>query len=115
MKAGGGGEPPAGQLLDMINAAFGSFAEFKTQFETAGNTQFGSGWSWLLWTPEGLKITKTANADSPVTDAGVVPLLCNDVWEHAYYLDFQNARPNYTACFLNHLVNWDFVAANLPK
>ena len=80
MKQGGGGEP-TGQLLEMINTAFGSYAEFKTAFETAGNTQFGSGWAWLIATPEGLKITKTGNADTPVTDANVTPLMCMDVWE----------------------------------
>lgn len=85
MRAGGGGEP-TGPIADMINTAFGSYAEFKTQFETAGNTQFGSGWAWLLWTPEGLKITKTGNADTPVTSEGVVPLMTMDVWEHAVSL-----------------------------
>ena len=114
MKQGGGGEP-TGKLAEMINSSFGSYAEFKTAFETAGNTQFGSGWAWLLWTAEGLKITKTGNADTPVTDASVVPLMCMDVWEHAYYLDYQNARPNYTSCFTTNLVNWDFAAANLPR
>ncbi len=74
MQANGGGEP-TGELLEMINASFGSFAAFRAEFENAGNTQFGSGWAWLVWTPSGLKVTKSSNADSPLTDAGCVPLL----------------------------------------
>jgi superoxide dismutase, Fe-Mn family len=114
MKQGGGGEP-TGPLAEMINKSFGSYAEFKTAFETAGNTQFGSGWSWLVWTEDGLKIVKTGHADTPLTDKDCVPLMCCDVWEHAYYLNFQNLRPKYTATFMDHLVNWDFANSNLPR
>ena len=112
MRAGGGGEP-SGPIADMINTAFGSYAEFKTQFETAGNTQFGSGWAWLVLANGKLEIRKTLNAETPLTEEGVTPLLTMDVWEHAYYLDFQNRRPDYITSFLDNLVNWEFAAENL--
>ena len=80
-----------------------------------GATAFGSGWAWLVWTPKGLKMTKTIGADTPLTEEGAVPLLTMDVWEHAYYLDYQNLRANYIEAFLDKLVNWDFVAAQLPS
>lgn len=111
LKPGGGGAP-TGTLADKINAAFGSFEAFKEEFAKAAATQFGSGWAWLVEENGTLKITKTANADNPLTK-GQKPLLTLDVWEHAYYLDFQNARPGYIANFLEKLVNWDFVASNL--
>mmetsp|Transcript_4802 Transcript_4802/g.7881 ORF Transcript_4802/g.7881 Transcript_4802/m.7881 type:complete len:199 (+) Transcript_4802:116-712(+) len=114
MKPGGGGTP-TGPLLDMINASFGSYEAFRKEFEAAGNTAFGSGWAWLIHTPEGLKVTKTIGAENPVCDEGVTPLLTMDVWEHAYYLDYQNMRPNYVTAFMDNLVNWDFVAAQVPK
>ncbi|NRA65005.1 MAG: superoxide dismutase [Fe] [Pseudobacteriovorax sp.] len=107
----GGGEP-SGKLADEINAAFGSFANFKEKFTKAALTQFGSGWAWLTKNPSGkLEIVKTANAETPLTTDST-PLLTCDVWEHAYYVDYRNARPKYVEAFWN-LVNWDFVAKNL--
>jgi Fe-Mn family superoxide dismutase len=109
MKPGGGGEP-TGALADKINADFGSYAAFKEAFLSAGGTQFGSGWAWLVLDNGTLKVTKTPNAENPIVH-GQVPLLTMDVWEHAYYLDYQNRRPDYAKTFLDQLVNWDFVAA----
>ena len=111
MKPGGGGQP-TGALADKINADFGSFDKFKEEFKTAGTTQFGSGWAWLVLDNGTLKVTKTPNADNPLTH-NQVPLLTMDVWEHAYYLDFQNRRPDYEQTFLDHLINWDFVAEQM--
>ncbi|MEB3235352.1 MAG: superoxide dismutase, partial [Cyanobacteriota bacterium] len=111
MKPGGGGRP-TGALADKINADFGSFEAFVEQFKAAGATQFGSGWAWLVLDGGTLKITKTGNADLPLAH-GQKALLTMDVWEHAYYLDYQNRRPDYITTFLEKLVNWDFVAANL--
>ena len=111
MKPGGGGQP-TGTLLDKINADFGSYDAFVEQFKTAGATQFGSGWAWLVLDNGTLKVTKTANADLPLAH-GQKALLTMDVWEHAYYLDYQNRRPDYMTTYLEKLVNWDFVAANL--
>ena len=107
-----GGGMPSGALAEKINADFGSFESFAEQFKTAGATQFGSGWAWLVLDAGSLKVTKTANADLPLAH-GQKALLTMDVWEHAYYLDYQNRRPDYMATFLDKLVNWDFVAANL--
>jgi Fe-Mn family superoxide dismutase len=111
MKPGGGGQP-TGALADKINADFGSYEAFVEQFKTAGATQFGSGWAWLVLDGGTLKVTKTANADLPLAH-GQKALLTMDVWEHAYYLDYQNRRPDYITTFLDKLVNWDFVATNL--
>lgn len=111
LQAGGGGAP-TGDVLAKIEAAFGSYDTFKAEFATAATTQFGSGWAWLVEEAGTLKITKTGNADNPLTK-GQKPLLTLDVWEHAYYIDFRNARPGYIANFLDKLVNWEFVAANL--
>lgn len=113
MKPNGGGKP-TGDLLAKIEADFGSFDNFATEFKTAGATQFGSGWAWLVLENGTLKVTKTANAETPLTTSAT-PLLTMDVWEHAYYLDFQNARPSYMESFLSNLVNWDFVAENLKN
>ncbi len=105
----GGGEP-TGDLADAIAAAFGSFDDFKSAFDTAATGRFGSGWAWLVVKPGGeLAVYSTANQDSPYMD-GDVPILGLDVWEHAYYLNYQNRRPDYIAAFWN-LVNWDAVAA----
>lgn len=114
MKKGGGGEP-TGRLLELINQAFGSFANFRNEFENAGNTAFGSGWAWLVWSASdnALKVLKTSNAETPLTDDNLTVLLTMDVWEHAYYLDYQNLRPEYVKIFMDHLVNWDFVASQL--
>ncbi len=107
----GGGEP-SGAVADAISTAFGSFAKFKEEFTQAALTQFGSGWAWLVKNASGkLEIVKTPNAETPLT-AGATPLLTCDVWEHAYYVDYRNARPKYVEAFWN-LVNWDFVAKNL--
>jgi Fe-Mn family superoxide dismutase len=108
----GGGEP-AGAVADAINGAFGSFAEFKSKFTDSAVNNFGSGWTWLVKNADGsLAIVNTSNAATPLTDEGVTPLLTVDVWEHAYYIDYRNARPNYMEAFWN-LVNWEFVAANM--
>jgi Fe-Mn family superoxide dismutase len=104
----GGGEP-GGELGEAINSAFGSFDAFKEEFKNAGIGQFGSGWAWLVKDASGnLAVTKTANQDSPISD-GQTPLLGCDVWEHAYYLKYQNKRPEYLDAFWN-VVNWDYVA-----
>jgi Fe-Mn family superoxide dismutase len=113
MKGGGGGQP-SGALADKINADLGGYDQFRQDFKTAATTQFGSGWAWLVLENGKLKITKTGNADTPIA-LGQTPLLTCDVWEHAYYLDYQNKRPDYVDTFLDKLVNWDFVAANLAK
>jgi superoxide dismutase, Fe-Mn family len=106
-----GGEPK-GKIADAINKYFGSFNEFKEQFSQAAIGTFGSGWAWLVQDAKGaLKITSTSNAGTPMTE-GLTALLTCDVWEHAYYIDYRNARPNYVTAFW-HLVNWDFVASNL--
>ena len=107
MSPDGGGEP-TGELADAINAAFGSFADFQAKFEDNGVTQFGSGWTWLVLDGGELKLTKTSNQDSPILE-GQTPLLGNDVWEHAYYLTYQNKRPDYLKAWWN-VVNWDKVA-----
>jgi len=103
----GGGEP-TGELADAINAAFGSFADFQNEFKNAGVNRFGSGWAWLVLDGGELKVVSTPNQDSPISD-GQVPLLGVDVWEHAYYLKYQNKRPDYLDAFWN-VVNWDKVA-----
>ena len=103
-----GGGAPDGDLGSAIDAAFGSFDAFKEQFEAAGVARFGSGWAWLVADGGALKITSTANQDSPLTD-GQTPLLGNDVWEHAYYLKYQNRRPEYLKAWWN-VVAWDKVA-----
>ncbi|MBU4067941.1 MAG: superoxide dismutase [Proteobacteria bacterium] len=107
MKPGGGG-PPSGAIAERIASDFGSYEKFAEQFKNAGITQFGSGWAWLILKDNHLEIMKTSNADTPLAH-GLKPLLTVDVWEHAYYLDYQNRRPDYLASFLEHLINWDFV------
>ncbi len=113
MKPGGGGEP-TGDLKAAIDRDFGSFAKFKEEFSAAAATQFGSGWAWLVVKDGKLSVTKTANADLPMKHGQTALLTC-DVWEHAYYIDYRNARPKYVETFLNHLANWDFAAANLAS
>jgi Fe-Mn family superoxide dismutase len=107
MSPDGGGEP-SGDLAGAIDDAFGSFDAFKEQFEAAGANQFGSGWAWLVLDGGALKVTSTPNQDNPVT-SGQTPLLGNDVWEHAYYLKYNNRRPEYLKAWWN-VVNWDKVA-----
>src|SRR3990167_10416926 len=103
-----GGGAPKGALAEKINADFGSYEEFKKLFKQAGVSQFGSGWAWLVVSKDGkLEIMKTPNADLPMIHEKKALFTC-DVWEHAYYLDYQNRRPDYVETFLNHLVNWDF-------
>ncbi len=113
MRKGGGGSP-GGELAKRIDDAFGSFDAFKEQFKTAGVTQFGSGWAWLAVQDDQLKIMKTPNGENPLVH-GMRPILGVDVWEHAYYVDYENRRPEYLAAFLNNLVNWDEVEAELHK
>lgn len=106
MKPNGGGAPPA-SLLKRIEKDFGDFQTFLEAFKQAGATQFGSGWAWLVEEAGKLKITKTANADTPIAH-NQRPILTVDVWEHAYYLDYQNRRPDYLTAFFDKLVNWEF-------
>ena len=113
MKKGGGGKP-GGELAKRIDDGFGSFEAFKEQFKTAGVTQFGSGWAWLAVQGDQLKVVKTPNGENPLVH-GMRPILGVDVWEHAYYVDYENRRPEYLAAFLNSLVNWDEVEAELHK
>lgn len=111
MKPAGGGKP-TGALAAKIEADFGSYEKFAEEFKNAAATQFGSGWAWLVQGADGkLKVAKTANAELPMTK-GDKALLTVDVWEHAYYLDYQNRRPDFVATFLDKLANWDFAAAN---
>lgn len=109
-KAGGGA--PTGAVAEKIKATWGNFEKFADDLKNAGITQFGSGWAWLISEGNELKITKTANADTPIAH-GQKPLLTIDVWEHAYYLDYQNRRPDYLSAVIQNLINWDFVNANL--
>ena len=106
-----GGGAPSGALADAINSAFGSFDEFKQKFSTSAATNFGSGWTWLVKNSDGgVEIVNTSNAANPMTD-GKTPLLTVDVWEHAYYIDYRNARPKYLESIWG-IINWDFVARN---
>ena len=113
MKKAGGGDPPAGKLADAIKAAFGDPAGFRKEFAAAATSQFGSGWAWLVAKDGKLSVVKTPNADNPIVLGSGTPLLVCDVWEHAYYLDYQNKRADYVAAWLEKLVNWDFAAKNL--
>jgi superoxide dismutase, Fe-Mn family len=114
MKANGGGQP-TGELAKKIDADLGGYAKFVEAFKQAATTQFGSGWAWLVLESSGkLAVTKTPNADTPMAH-GQTALLTIDVWEHAYYLDYQNRRPDYISTFLEKVVNWEFAAKNLSK
>jgi Fe-Mn family superoxide dismutase len=113
LKPKGGGKP-TGELAAKIDEAFGSLSAFKRQFADAAVKQFGSGWAWLAADGHTLKIMKTANAELPLT-AGLTPLLAIDVWEHAYYLDYQNRRPDHVQAVIDRLLNWDFAAENLAR
>ncbi len=110
MKPNGGGAP-TGDLADAINRDFGSFDAFKEAFTKTAAGQFGSGWAWLVSDGGKLSVTSTTNAGNPMTD-GKTPILTLDVWEHAYYVDYRNARPKFIEAYLDSLVNWDFAAAN---
>lgn len=108
----GGGEP-TGELADAITASFGSFSEFKAKFTDSAINNFGSSWTWLVKNNDGsLAIINTSNAATPLTDEALTPLLTVDLWEHAYYIDYRNVRPNYLEAFWA-LANWDFAASNL--
>lgn len=113
MKPNGGGKP-TGAIAAKIDEDLGGYDKFVEQFKAAGTTQFGSGWAWLVIEGGKLKVTKTGNADTPMVH-GQTALLTIDVWEHAYYLDYQNRRPDFITAFLDHLVNWDFANENLAK
>ena len=113
MKPGGGGRP-GGALAARLDAAFGDIDKFAEQFKATAAGRFGSGWGWLVLDGGALKVMSTANADTPLAH-GLTPLLTVDVWEHAYYLDYQNRRPDFIQAFLDHLVNWEFVAKNLAR
>lgn len=112
MKPGGGGKPH-GKAGELIDRDLGGYDAFVKAFKQAGATQFGSGWAWLSLKDGRLVISKTPNAETPLTETGTTPLMTMDVWEHAYYIDFQNRRPDYIDTFLASLVNWDFVNQNL--
>lgn len=109
-----GGGRPSGRLSQLIDLSFGSFDNFTHAFVCAAVAQFGSGWVWLVQEGDGLAIVTTANADTPFAHGGTVLLTC-DLWEHAYYLDFQNRRRNFVQTFLDHLVNWKFAQAQLTS
>ena len=111
MKPGGGGRP-TGPIAKRIDAVLGGYEKFVEEFKNAAATQFGSGWAWLVLRDGKLAVTKTANADTPLAH-GQTALLTVDVWEHAYYLDYQNRRPDYVATFIDRLINWDFVNSRL--
>ena len=111
MKPGGGGQP-ASRLMALMVTSFGSFDEFKKLFVAAALAQFGSGWVWLVQDGAVLKMVKTSNADTPMTHGQTALLTC-DVWEHAYYLDYQNRRKDFVEAFLDHLANWEFATAQL--
>lgn len=111
MKPKGGGKP-TGAIAERIDTDFGDYAKFAAEFKQAATTQFGSGWAWLVLDGGKLKVVKTANADLPLAHKQTA-LLTIDVWEHAYYLDYQNRRPDFIQAYLDHLVNWDFANKNL--
>jgi Fe-Mn family superoxide dismutase len=109
----GGGKPASKDLLGKLEANFGSFDHFRSEFSDAATGEFGSGWAWLVTASDGeLSVRSSSDAENPLT-LGLTPLLTLDVWEHAYYVDYRNERARYVDAFLDHLINWDFVAANL--
>lgn len=109
-----GGGKPSGEIAEQIDKDFGSYEEFATQFKQAAVTQFGSGWAWLVYKNDKLQILKTANAETPITD-GFEPIIACDVWEHAYYIDYRNRRPDYVTTFIDHMINWDFANLHFAK
>ncbi|ABB24086.1 MAG: superoxide dismutase [Pelodictyon luteolum] len=106
-----GGGKPSGELAEAIEKDFGGYDAFREELKNAAATQFGSGWAWLVLENGTLKVAKTANAETPMTK-GMKPILTIDVWEHAYYLDYQNRRPDYTAAVIDNLINWEFAEEN---
>jgi len=113
LQPGGGGEPD-GEIADRIKSDLGGYAAFAEQFAAAATGQFGSGWAWLVLDGRKLRVITTPNADTPIAH-GQIPLLTIDVWEHAYYLDYQNRRAEYTDALIKHLINWDFANRNLSR
>ncbi|MGI4776342.1 MAG: superoxide dismutase [Janthinobacterium lividum] len=113
IKPNGGGKPK-GLLLERMEKEFGSFDNFKSEFKAAAVGQFGSGWAWLVSNEDELQIVKTSNAETPII-MGMYPLLACDVWEHAYYIDFRNKRPDYVEHYIEKMVNWGFAEANFNK
>ena len=113
LQPGGGGEP-RGEIADRIESDLGGYAAFTEQFAAAATGQFGSGWAWLVIDGRELRVITTANADTPIAH-GQIPLLTIDVWEHAYYLDYQNRRTDYADALIKHLINWDFANKNLSR
>ncbi len=112
MKPGGGGPPPAGNVAELLNRDFGGFERFRSAWIQAGMGRFGSGYVWLVLDAGRAKILDTPNAETPLTTASV-PLLTTDLWEHAYYIDYRNARQSFLEAFCDRLINWDFVAKSL--
>jgi Fe-Mn family superoxide dismutase len=110
----GGGKKPSGPIADKINTDFGSYDKFVEEFKAAGATLFGSGWVWLVLDDGKLKVLKTPNGENPIIH-DMTPLLGIDVWEHSYYLDYQNRRPDYLSAFIDNLINWDFVNTQLKE
>lgn len=108
----GGGGTPSGNIADKLQTDFGGYEKFAEQLKKAALAQFGSGWAWLVLNAGKLEVVKTSNADTPIAH-GLKPLMTVDVWEHAYYLDYQNRRGDYLNAFLNNLINWDFVNIQL--
>jgi superoxide dismutase, Fe-Mn family len=113
MKPGGGGSP-TGPIAEKIQSDFGSYEKFAEAFKKAGVEQFGSGWAWLVLRNGKLEVMKTANADTPIAH-GIEPILTVDVWEHAYYLDYQNKRPDFLDAFIKHLINWEFANTRIES
>jgi superoxide dismutase, Fe-Mn family len=113
MKPGGGGAP-SGPIAEKIQSDFGSVEKFAEAFKKAGVEQFGSGWAWLVLKKGKLEVMKTANADTPIAH-GIEPVLTVDVWEHAYYLDYQNKRPDFLDAFIKHLINWEFANSRIES
>jgi len=113
MKPNGGGKP-TGAIAAKIDSDLGGYDAFVKDFKTAATTQFGSGWAWLAVKDGKLAILKTGNADLPMVHGATALLTC-DVWEHAYYLDYQNRRPDFVQAYIDHLINWDFANENLAK
>lgn len=113
LRPGGGGEP-RGEIAERVQTDLGGYGSFVERFAAAATGQFGSGWAWLVLDGNKLKVTQTANADTPLAH-GQTPLLTIDVWEHAYYLDYQNRRADYAAAVIEHLINWDFANRNLSR
>jgi Fe-Mn family superoxide dismutase len=112
MKSGGGGKP-TGRVLERIEKSFGGFDAFKEALVKAATSQFGSGWAWLVAAGDKLEVVKTPNAETPLTQTGKTPLLTVDVWEHAYYLDYQSKRKDYVEAWFDHLIDWESVDKNL--